>query len=495
VSDSSSSSRLRADSLAFGLALMLLVTAFQRLIGLLRNLGFCHFMDDTELGLWSMAFGFLTLASPMLMLGIPGTMVRFVEHFRLQGQLKAYLKKVSIASLILATIGCLALLAARDRASYWIFGIETRWPLVTAIAIGVITTIVFNTSSDMTSALRQLKTVSRMQFMQSFSFTVLSIAWLALGGGLTGIVISLGIANVLGAMPGWWVLAKHWHELPQSTDPIGVDGIWRRVGRYAIALWGMNLLFNSFEMVDRYMLLHWTPGGTQAGQALVGQYHSGRVLPQLLMSLAMLASSSVMPYLAADWERGKRKRVAWRTRQLVFACSLAFTFAGAMAVLFGPWLFSLLTKQRYAEGLAVMPIAFVFTIWSGIALVAEDYLWCAERGRSVSIILAVALICSMGLNALLLPRYGLQGAALATLLANLLLLCGVWLLMARNGYQHDVATIWTTLVPATLLAGPWLSLLAIAIAIAGTRHGRRIYHQAHQAVTRRLSRGAMQPAA
>ena len=79
--------------------------------------------------------------------------------------------------------------------------------------------------------------------------------------------------------------------------------MWTRILPFAAALWCSNLIGNLFDLSDRYMLLHLTAAGEASGQALVGQFYCGRILPNLLLSLGMMLGGVLLPYLSCDWER------------------------------------------------------------------------------------------------------------------------------------------------------------------------------------------------
>jgi O-antigen/teichoic acid export membrane protein len=55
-----------------------------------------------------------------------------------------------------------------------------------------------------------------------------------------------------------------------------------------------------------------------------------------------------------------------------------------------------------------------------------------EQVRYLNILLFVALLANLLANWLLIPRYGIEGAALATLAANLLLTGGVIVFFFKN---------------------------------------------------------------
>ncbi len=452
-----------ADSLAVGMLVMLLMTIVQRGVGFIRGIWFCRLLDDATVGQWSMAYDFITLITPVMLLGIPGSLPRYVEHYRIQGHLTAFLRRLLLATIVLGAIFFAILIALPGWFGWAIFLEPQSTSLIHSVGAGVLAIIAFNFVYHLVSSLRQVRVASMMQFVQSVSFTIIGIAWLTLGGGIAGLVYAFVAATLLAMLPGGLVLASGWKGLPKSEQSFDAPSMWRRLLPYAVALWAMNLLTNIFALSDRYMILHMLPVGEIDGPAAVGQYHSGRIIPMLLISLATMVSGVLLPYLAADWEAGRRDLVRERIRRILFVISLTFTVGAAFAMLIAPWFFSQVLEDRYADGLNLMPMAFVFSIWVALATIGQDYLWVAERGKLVAVAVGAGLVSNVVLNLLLLPVWGLQGAVVATLIANGVVLLGLWLAMARHGYRLDRTTYYVTIVPATLLAGPWVAIVCVAI--------------------------------
>ncbi|WP_144057933.1 lipopolysaccharide biosynthesis protein, partial [Novipirellula maiorica] len=357
-----------ADSLAIGMLVVLAMTVIQRSLGFLRSIWFCRLMDDAVVGQWAMAFDFITMATPVMLLGMPGSLPRYVETYRQQGHLRSLVRRLLIATIACAGVFLIGLMVAPDWFGWLIFLESDNSVLTYAVAAGVIAIIAFNFVHQLVSSLRQVRVASMMQFVQSVAFTLLGVGWLIRGGDLAGLILSFAVASLIAILPGGWTLAKGWKGLPRSESRFDAPSMWRRLLPYAVALWIMNLLSNLFEMSDRYMILHFTSGGEQMGQAAVGQYHSGRIFPVLLMSLASMIAGVLMPYLAADWESGRREAVVDRIRKVLAALSLVFTLGAAATLWIAPWLFANLLQNRYADGLALMPMAFVFYIWASLVM-------------------------------------------------------------------------------------------------------------------------------
>lgn len=455
----------QADSLAIGMMVMLLMTIVQRGVGFFRGIWFCRLMDDSVVGQWSMTMTFLILITPIMLLGLPGSLPRFVEHFRIRGHLSEFVRRIAIATTICGCLLALAMAFVPEWFGWAIFLDENSQTLIYSVAAAACATIGFNFVSDLNSSLRQVRVVSVMHFSQSLGFTVLGILWLTQGGGLVGLVMMHVAATLIAIIPGAVTLVKGWCGLEVSAEPFEPSGMWRRMLPYAAALWMMNLIGNVFQMSDRYMILHLFPGNELEGQAAVGQYHSARMIPVLLLSLAMMLSGILLPYLSADLEAGRLDAVRKRVKQFLMGFSAAMTVVGAVAILLAPWMFETLLEGRYDDGLALLPMAFVFCAWSALVVIGQDYLWVLEKGKYVALALGVGLLMNVALNAWLIPIQGLRGAVVATLLSNAIVAAGIWIAMVANRFGADRTALYVFLMPATLLAGPWLALASLLIVI------------------------------
>ncbi len=233
-----------------------------------------------------------------------------------------------------------------------------------------------------------------------------------------------------------------------------------------------SVLTNLFGVVDRYMILHFSRTPAVAALDAVGNYHSSRVVPLLLVSIAAMLSTMITPHLSHDWEAGKHELVASRLRLFLKLFGLAL-YAGAVAVLLAaPLLFVVAFRGKFPWGEAVLPWTLMYCTWFGLWLVAQNYLLCAEKARLASAALACGLILNVLLNLVLLPRLGLEGAVLSTAAANALSLGLTCLFNHRLGFHLDRGAMVVMLLPALLCLGPWAAVLGLLIVAADAALGQ-----------------------
>ncbi|HEX3871555.1 MAG TPA: lipopolysaccharide biosynthesis protein [Pirellulales bacterium] len=461
------STALRTESLSESVAILLLLTVVQRCIGFLRSILFCRWLSAEQLGEWDMAFGFLMLAAPLACLGLPGSFGRYVEHYRQQSQLRTFLLRTSMTTLTMAVFAVAAMAWWPRWFERLIFGDETHLSLVPLLAATLAIVIVYNFLTSLFIALRRNRVVSLMQFTASLVFASVGSALLLWSAASTRSVIaafavSCFVAVVL-MLP--WVRSI-WRALPPSPGPMAHRTMWNRVLPFAFWLWLTNWLSNMFEITDRFLLVHYS--GLQSASALdlVGQYHSARVLPVLLVGVAELLGAVITPHLSSDWEAGRRRRVSHRLNFIVKLFGLGLASASVAVLVGAPLLFQVGFGGKYAQGQEIIPWALMYCTWSSLSVIAFNYLWCAEKSRLVTLVLLFGLTLNVALNLVLLPAWGLWGAVIATSIAKGLSVVLLGVLSARSGMRIGSGIMLVAALPLLLPLGALPTFLGLIFVAA-----------------------------
>lgn len=451
------------DTLAQSLMALIVLAVAQRVVGFGRSVLICGWLPPDQLGEWDLANRFFVLAAPLVVLGIPGSFGRYLEHYRQRGALRSVLLRTIGVCTALAVVAIGTMLAAPEFIAEEVFGRPDRAASIALLAVGLLTVIAYNFLTETLTALRLVRVSSLVQFVNSIAFALLSVVLLSLWKlDAQAIVLAYAGSSLLLVLAAIVWLAIRWPHLPRDGAPAPHHEMWRKLAPFAVWVWVTNLLYNLFEVVGRYMLLH--VGNLSDAQALVGQYHSAQVIPVMMVSLAGLLAGMILPHLSRDWEWGDRARVSDTLNLTLKLLGLA-TFIGSVIVLFAaPLLFDVAWHGKYAQGLALLPLALASCSWLGLLTVAQMYLWCAERATLSCVALAIGLVTNVALNLVLIPAYGLSGAVIATATSNFAAL-GIVLALNRGlGMRVQPSTACIALLPIALLLGPWIALAVLTVA-------------------------------
>lgn len=474
VTATSEAPSMRTDTLADSVVILLALTVVQRGVGFVRSVLFCRWLAPQDLGQWDMAYGFLMMAAPLAVLGLPGSFGRYVEHYRQKGQLRTFLKRTATIVLLLGMMGTLALAVLRLQVSQLVFGSDEFVGLTIILAAGLGTVVLHNTLTSLFTALRMYRVVSGMQFVNALLFTGLGVG-LLLGWRIsaTSVVVAFCLACLLTSCGTFAWLRQAWHAAPISAAPLRHGALWAKLLPFALWLWITNWLTGLFDFVARYMLIHYSGVSVDEALVQVGQYHSARIVPVLFVGVAELLAAMITPHLSYDWEAGRRDRVSARLNLILKLFGFGLVSAGVALEFIAPVLFSVAFEGKYAAGLNVLPWAMMSCIFGALSIVAHNYVLCAEKARLTSLAIVTALVVNITLNLALLPSLGLLGAVLATAAATGVQLSFSYALNRLNGMRFDWGTLVTSAAPLMLALGPWIALstllIIFVVAMAGGR--------------------------
>ncbi len=289
---------------------------------------------------------------------------------------------------------------------------------------------------------------------RSIAFALASIANVLITIGSTLVLVvglhegALGllIGNFIGTLCVYVVLLGYRHEqLGLQFD----RGLFRGMQRFGLPLVPSALALWAINFIDRVFI------GGYKGQAEVGVY-SAAIKIASVITFAMFAFRTAWPafaYSIEDDHDAKRTYSFVLTYLLAFASWIALGL-GALA----PWLVEAMTDPRYQraeKGVALL--AFAGAVYAGYTVLAIGS-GRARRTQLNWIVTGAGAAVNVGLIVWLVPRYGMVGAAVATLAAYLALFIGMtW--YAQHVYP--VSYQWRRVATA-LGAGAGLTVAARA---------------------------------
>lgn len=209
-----------------------------------------------------------------------------------------------------------------------------------------------------------------------------------------------------------------------------------------------------YLVVNRIML------GRMSTQDAVSQFDFGDKMIKLALSLVTAVGTVMLPHIANKFAEGDQASVH---RSLVksfdFCTALAVPIMfGLMAIStkFAPWFlgseYGPTSKVIFYEAPVV-----VFIAWSNVT--GTQYLMPVHREKAFTFSVTIGAIVNIITNLLLIPKYGVNGAAVATVISEASV-CIVQLLLMRRSFQITqlFAALWKY-----LLAGSAMYLVVVRL--------------------------------
>jgi len=233
---------------------------------------------------------------------------------------------------------------------------------------------------------------------------------------LMSFYVSQVVAMTLGlAVLAWWRFRQHW---PRYT--LFSREIFQPALHYGFPLIGFELVSMLLNYVDRYCLQYYL------GAADVGLYSAAYNLSDYVKDVVVMPlTSAVTPIYMRIWAtkgpESTRKFLenALRTYTL-FAIPLVLGFAAD-----GKTLLHLIASEKFSEGQVIVPWLIAALMVNGAVPILAASLYIQKRTNLLVVFLGITTALNLAGNLILIPQYGILGAAVAKLFSYVLLVAMV----------------------------------------------------------------------
>ncbi len=226
---------------------------------------------------------------------------------------------------------------------------------------------------------------------------------------------------------------------------------------------GLSILrSSSFWAVSRLMrMLMYTFSvvllGFLLGEREVGLYTAPYRICFLLVAIAAIIHSSYLPAITRGATQGIEQAVAAAERNLNLAATIAaplivggvITSASLLQGMFG---------AEYREGASafrflILSIGFVFILGP-----VHNMLVVYDRLKTEMLIFAIAAGLNVGMNILIIPRYGLVGAGFVAALSEAVTLLLGLVVLSKIGVRYGLRFIWRPVAASCLMGASLIAL-------------------------------------
>lgn len=266
-------------------------------------------------------------------------------------------------------------------------------------------------------------------------FAIFLISW---GFGLAELMLVWIIGTFLCVLV---YLVKSRHEITEFIRAGFSSAEVKKALVFSLPLMPVIITSWIIAMSNRYILNYYTSTAT------VGIFTLVYSLFSMINSFGATVSQTIQPYFAKAWSKKDHYNTLINASLkygllIIIPCAIGTLFLGKELI-------TLLSGAKYLSGVSVIPVLVFMPPLAFAAFIFYQSLIAANRTRLVgSIHFAGAVICII-LNFALIPRYGMYGAALGTVLSYLFMVVSMYV-PARKYIRIDSGFIK---IPQSLAAG------------------------------------------
>jgi O-antigen/teichoic acid export membrane protein len=403
---------------------------------------FSRLLDPAQYGRYALVLATVGVVNALLFQWLRLSLVRYLPGAGCDAtKLKSTL--ASVGGLLILALGAVA-------AAMCLLPMARGWRGVAALAWATLAAqATFELCCEYARGSLQPWHYMRLQVVRSASFVLLGLVFVVSGAGWWGPLAGVAAGMMLAVAFAW---RRDWSDARPFID----RALLAKVGYYGIPLSLTVALTVVISSSDRY-LIALLLGEDAAGLYSVAVDFTSQTLTLLMMAVYMAA----FPLAVRAWE--ERGAAAARERMGTNASLLlavGVPCVVGLTVLAPGIAHSFLGKNYRGAAAAIIPIVAIGTFLAGLKAYHFDAAFqFAHRTVSQVWIVLFAAVVNIGLNLLAIPRWGINGAATASVVAYLIAI----VLTLLIGRRHVALPIPAGPALKVLLAGAVMGLLLLPL--------------------------------
>jgi len=357
-----------------------------------------------QYGIWAMVGVTIGLIPPILKLGFPVGIVRFLSSVKDKDKIKEdFYSLFIIVFIISVTVSFLFFLFSNQLANL-LFGDNVK--IVYMLSIILVLESLEILLVSIFRIFNKIKLYSFFQILEIFLTFFLVSYFILLDYGIIGAIMGLLISKVI-VFSG---------SMLYVVSEIGIC-VPRFINTKKYLNYGIPLIFSPISnwilnSSDRYMIT------ILLGISFAGYYSPGYAVGSLL-SIFYASIAFMLPQtLAKQYDENNivqfKKILKYSIKYfLLFAIPATF----GLSILSRPILTILSTDEIASIGYLITPYVALSYLLLGIKAIIENILVVNNKTKIIGISILIAAILNLGLNLIFIPIFGINGAAFTTLLA------------------------------------------------------------------------------
>jgi len=420
------------DTLVIGIANVLVALSRIILLPLLTKTLGAH-----DYGIWAQAQVTISLVLGGVGLGLPYALTRFLPAKTDEGEIREEFWSVfSLVSLTTFAVSLILIAAAGPIAGAFFEG-STRIVRITGLII-----LTWSLDSALLSLFRAFRQMKRYAlFVVGDAYLELAvIAFLVLKGhALLSLLWTVLAVRILVFIPLFFLINSqvrikrpHFSKIKEYLS-FGLPTIPGNLASWVVA------------SSDRYII------GYFLGASSVGVYSATYALGNIPIMLATVLGFVLPPTLSQLYDEGRIDEVRTHlSYSLKYLLMMAIPFVCGAAVLSNQILGLFSTTEIASQGYYVVPPVALATLILCICVPFGQTLLLMKKTKVIGLAYMVAALINLGLNLLIVPIWGILGAAITTLIAYSVLL-DIELHYSRKDFRFDID--WHFIIKSLVASG------------------------------------------
>ena len=367
-------------------------------------------LTPDEYGLWSLVLTTCSLSLTFTSLGLGGALSRFLPSDKSKENIQEGFYSVLIIKTLLSLFLSISffVLSKIFLSDYFNNNIE----LIKITSLLILVTTIQPVYSRLLKILRKIKTLSIIKIAEGYGLVILYASILFNGYGLIYILYSylfVKIGIIIFLIIYLW--PKTGIKWPKFSFIKRIFFLWLTYATFSISFWIVNLS-------DRYIIVY------LLGASSMGIYSAAYAIGSIPHMISSLINFIMLVALSELYDKGEFEKVKTHLRysaKYFFGLTIPFMIGSIFCS--KELLRILSTEEISSNGWFIVPIISISYLFLGIYNLLNYILFITKKTKILAVVWIVAMPLNIILNFLIIPYYGLIGAAITTALSYFFAMC------------------------------------------------------------------------
>jgi len=382
-----------------------------------------------DYGIWAQITVTLTLLTPFLTLRLPTACVRYLSSRKGREAGRDFFGLLAVVGATVLLVGITLFLLKKPFAML-LFGDPSLSSLIGLLVLSIGVRVLFQFLHSYYRAFRRIVAYSLIQLLQIALELGLVFAFIVvLKWAIPGAVLSIVLAEAILALG--MVIDILRREGPPACPT------WRSLWpylKYSLPLVPNAALYWVINSSDRYVIVHFLD------LRQVGIYSATYRLAQLITFFLSPIAFVLFPTITKQWEEGKKEL----TKRYICGASRYYLMLAIPAMVgiywLGPSVLRMLTTSEFIIDRLLLLYIGLGVCFVGLYQLYVYTIHLKEQTKFLPFIFLGVAGLNLGLNFIMVPRIGIAGAAIATLISYFIQFCIIY------GYSYRVYRVGIDLI-------------------------------------------------
>lgn len=400
-----------------GSAIVFIALIASGFVGFLLRIFLARTLSVAEYGLFYAAFALISIFGMFRDLGLGQALVKHIPEFTVRRQFDKVKSSVAILVLLQALLVfpiTAALFLFSNQIAISVFGTESASQVIKILSIWFFTMISFYTFQPIFQGFQNMPMYASMEFFNIFFVLLFAILFLSVWGlGLRGVAFAYLASSLALAILGSIIFLKKYFHVFKEKAQI-TRALMTKLLKFALPVFlsGLGifiLVYTDTIMITLFRTLE-----------KVGFYQAAQPAAHILWYFPMALTIVLFPMVSELWAKRERKLLSQTLHFLIKFSFVLIIPAALIFIAFPEIVLRLLFGPEYLAGGTALQILAGAMVITTLHVILSNTV--AGIGKPIVATKVVALMACLNviMNLLLIPPYGIEGAAAATFASTLI---------------------------------------------------------------------------